>query len=361
MKVKILAVNSRSRSSREQEISPCDRGTAFGQIIYGCYPRTFCPQASPLRVYLLKPLLITIALLAPLALPVPANADSNLAIAPLLPNSQLAGEFQQAARKDIELLDVNDYRRQAVEKLSNEDFQGALKDLNEVIRLEPTDAYAYFLRGTIRYILKDYQGTIEDYNQVLKLDPNNVLVYGFRGDLYSQLGEYQAAIEDYSQVIKLDPNNSSVYLNRGLIRDTIKDYQGAIEDYNQLLKLDPNNSMAYNNRCYTRARGLGDYQGAIADCNESIRLDPENAYAYASRCYTRAGLGDTKAIEDCDRALEINPEYAGGYEDRALARSILEDKSGAIADLKQAAKLYQEQERMFDYKRVQEILKQLQP
>jgi len=46
-----------------------------------------------------------------------------------------------------------------------EDYQGAIADFNEAIRLKPDDAWAYVWRGDAKYKLGDYQGAIEDYRE----------------------------------------------------------------------------------------------------------------------------------------------------------------------------------------------------
>jgi tetratricopeptide (TPR) repeat protein len=140
-------------------------------------------------------------------------------------------------------------------------------------------ALEYYRKGNARYDLGDYQGAIDDYNQALKLDPNNAKAYYNRGIARSDLGDNQGAIDDYTQAIKLDPNNAYAYNtnnayaynNRGFARYNLGDKQGAIDDYTQAIKLDPNNAYAYNNRGFARYN-LGDNQGAMDDLQKAAEL-----------------------------------------------------------------------------------------
>ncbi|HLO48553.1 MAG TPA: tetratricopeptide repeat protein [Kamptonema sp.] len=274
MKVKVLVVDWRSRSTKENFASSTSKlNCQWFQL--------------PLRRKI-NQLLGTVALFASVGVTVPANADSKVAIAPLLPNPQLAGEFQQAARKDIKLLDVDGYRRRVMERFSKQDFQGAIEDLNEVIDLEPNDAYAYLLRGISRDYLKNYQGAIEDYNQVIKLDPNNAEAY-----------------------------NSRCYTRaRGL-----RDYQGAIADCNESIRLNPNIPESYASRCYTRA-GLGDKK-ALEDCDRALEIAPEYAWGYEDRALARSILGDKPgAIADVQQAAKLYKEQ-GNMVDYQRVQEIL--------------------------------------
>jgi hypothetical protein len=62
------------------------------------------------------------------------------------------------------------YTKQAVLKKNNQDYQGALADLNSAIQIEPNYPAAYADRGVIKLIyLKDRPGGIEDLERAAKL------------------------------------------------------------------------------------------------------------------------------------------------------------------------------------------------
>jgi tetratricopeptide (TPR) repeat protein len=58
---------------------------------------------------------------------------------------------------------------------------------------------------------------IEYLNNIIKLKPNEAVAYYNRGVIYSELGQYQRAIEDYNQAIRLKPDFGQVYTNRAVI------------------------------------------------------------------------------------------------------------------------------------------------
>ena len=62
-----------------------------------------------------------------------------------------------------------------------QDFEAALHDFNELVRLEPTKAYAYHLRGILWCDLKDYDKAIADFDKAAQLDPKDALNYNSRG------------------------------------------------------------------------------------------------------------------------------------------------------------------------------------
>jgi len=140
-------------------------------------------------------------------------------------------------------------------------------------------AAAYATRAKQRILAEDYDGAIADYNEAIRLDHTNTSAYNNRGLARRAKGDFDGAIADASEAIRLDPTNATVYTNRGFARNAKGDLDGAIADYNEAIRLDPTNATAYNNRGFARD-AKGDFDGAIADASEAIRLDPTNEAAY---------------------------------------------------------------------------------
>lgn len=205
---------------------------------------------------------------------------------------------------------------------------------------------------------KDYQGAIADYNQALKLSPNNPDAYFRRSNAYFLIGNLQSATSDLNKVIQLNPKNGFAYAMRCAIRLTEKDIPGAVADGEEAVRLNPNLGFAYLARGSARAF-LPDYQGAIADINKFIEQEPSFAHAYAVRGYSRAGLGDRKgANADFDQALKLDPNFFSIYQLRGVVRAFIwGDKPGALADLHKASDLIKKEGNQFLYQEVQNSIK----
>jgi Flp pilus assembly protein TadD len=97
----------------------------------------------------------------------------------------------------------------------------------------------YLNRGMNRVQQGDYQGAIEDFTEAIRLNPNNAEVYKMRGIVRLVLGEGQAAITDLTQVIRLHPNDAEAYKMRGIVHLTLTEGQAAIADLTEAIRLDP--------------------------------------------------------------------------------------------------------------------------
>ena len=188
-------------------------------------------------------------------------------------------------------------------------------------------AEAFNNRG-VGYRLKgDYDRAIADYNQAIKLNAKFASAYNNRGVAYDKKGEYDRAILDYDQAIKFRPSAEG-YFNRGNAQLGKAHYDRAIDDYNQAIKLKADFAAAFDNRCWARAV-VGILKQALADCNEALRLMPNNAATLDSRGFVFLKMTHfDAAVSDYDAALRINPKLAFALYGRGLARLKNEDPSG---------------------------------
>jgi tetratricopeptide (TPR) repeat protein len=188
-------------------------------------------------------------------------------------------------------------------------------------------AEAFNNRG-VGYRLKgDYERAIQDYNQAIKLNAKFATAYNNRGVAHDRKGEYDRAILDYDQAIKLKPS-AEAYFNRGNAHLGKSHYDHAIDDYNQAIKLKADFAPAFDNRCWARAV-VGILKPALADCNEALRLVPNNAATLDSRGFIFLKMTHfDAAVSDYDAALRTNPKLAFALYGRGLARLKNDDASG---------------------------------
>ncbi len=171
--------------------------------------------------------------------------------------------------------------------------------------------YVYNNRGLVYHAGRDYDQAIADYNQAIRLFPQYAFAYSNRGNAWAARQDFDKAITDYNEAIRLDSRYAVAYNNRAYAWRARKEYDKAIADYNEAIRLDPRYAVAYRNRAYTwDARK--DYEKAIADYDEAIRLDPGYFDAYNGRGWLRATCPDAryrdvkKAMESATKACELS-------------------------------------------------------
>ena len=210
---------------------------------------------------------------------------------------------------------------------------GCTNVLNRGARESQEDrATAYNNRGWSYSQKGDYDRAIADYDEAIRLNPKFGLALVNRGWSLERKGDYDRAIADYDEAIRLDPNYSLAYNNRGRIRHLRGEYDQAIADYDEAIRTDPKDATAYINRCDAYNR-KGEPDRAARDCEAAIKLDRNAASAYASRGDTFYQKGQyDPAIRDYDKAIRLEPRLGWARVHRGLVYEKKGDKERARTD-----------------------------
>jgi tetratricopeptide (TPR) repeat protein len=100
----------------------------------------------------------------------------------------------------------------------------AIQDLDQVLRVEPTNLDALGERAHLLVIRQHYDRALADYNEAIRLAPNYAIVLRNRGDLFRITGQYARAIADYRATLNLKLVDSF----RTLVEKSIRDLGGGL-------------------------------------------------------------------------------------------------------------------------------------
>jgi len=194
------------------------------------------------------------------------------------------------------------YNSVSAESKSN--YEEAITDFTEAIRLDPnyTEAYLYRARvyGTRQFYTADLDKAFADYAEVIRRGDVKLKAAAFRdrGNLYydrfyrdMQLGHLDKAISDYIESLRLESDNEEVRgklgergilpkLNDAIWRRTERmdekkgeKYDKIIEYYTEVIRAYNKDKIAYTERgwAYFQKRK---YKEARADANAALQIDP---------------------------------------------------------------------------------------
>ncbi len=183
------------------------------------------------------------------------------------------------------------------------------ESLKQWHKRKPIRSYAYYVKGEMNYDKEQYDKAIANLDEAIRLDPESIYAYFKRGKAKSNLGDNIDAISDYDKAIELNPENVLNYISRGLSRNNLGDHKGAINDYDKVIKINSQEVAAYINRGNAKQK-LGDYKGAISDYDNAIELNSEYAaVAYLNRSLAKKALGQQDAAKaDFEKAMELDPD-----------------------------------------------------
>src|SRR5471030_1058487 len=108
---------------------------------------------------------------------------------------------------------------------------------SRLIVANPRNASAFVSRGFAYNNKGDYDRAITDMNEALRLDPRNAVVFSNRGNAYFNKRDYDRAIADFSEAIRLDPKYIIAFNNRGIAYRNKGENDRAIADYSEAIRL----------------------------------------------------------------------------------------------------------------------------
>jgi lipoprotein NlpI len=181
---------------------------------------------------------------------------------------------------------------------------GCSRVLSDSGESQANRAAAHYNRGSAWHIKGDFDRAIADYNEAIRLGPKAVQPYNNRGGAWYIKGDLDRAIADYSEAIRLDPKAIEPYNNRGLAWRDKGDSDRAIADLTEAIRRYPNYIDAYGNRGLTYFY-KGDFGRAAVDFLHYNNL-ASNAYTMLWRYLALGRLGQDGAGELAANAARLN-------------------------------------------------------
>ena len=108
------------------------------------------------------------------------------------------------------------YSNRGLAYKSKGQWDRAIADFSEAIRLRPDFVTAFNNRGNTYYGKGQFDRAIKDYDKAIRLKPDLAEAFSNRGNVYRKKGQFDRAIKDYDKAIHLKPEDGQIFANRGL-------------------------------------------------------------------------------------------------------------------------------------------------
>lgn len=215
-----------------------------------------------------------------------------------------------------------------------DDFAGALADMQAVIAREPGRGDWYMRLGSIRMSQRDWAGALADLRKANEVEPEYRWAARRRGDCLRMLGRNDEAMAEYRRAVEFDPADAHSLTELAIFLLGQRKEREALALAERAALLAPGDDRVR----FTRGRArhaLHDFPGALSDYDFSVAQRPTRARLDA-RGHVRYNADDyAGAIADFTVAIELGSERTDSRHTRGVARFITGDFAGALADFEQ--------------------------
>jgi len=194
--------------------------------------------------------------------------------------------------------------------LRRKQFERALADLAEALRLNPQLGDALMVRASVRVEMGDYELALADVERRLQIEPPEPVALLTRGNLRAHLGDLELALADFTDFLRQQPGTVVALRARALSYARLHRFDEALADLNEAVRVEPTSADA----CLDRGRiyqNKGNYPAALADYQKALDLGPKearfyNQYAWMLAACPRPEYRDgARAVELAGRACEL--------------------------------------------------------
>lgn len=141
---------------------------------------------------------------------------------------------------------------------SEENHRKAIELFNRVIELFPASADALKERGARKHRIKDDEGAIRDFEKAIQINPNDAEAYYMLAQLYLAQNRLHEALESINQAIRFNSQEFEFYDTRSEIHISMDKYSDAIDDLNKAILLNDKSVRLHmmRSKCYQKLADL---------------------------------------------------------------------------------------------------------
>jgi tetratricopeptide (TPR) repeat protein len=228
------------------------------------------------------------------------------------------------------------------------DWDRALRDYDEAIRIQPHNYDALVNRGNAHAHKKERDKSTSDYNEAIRLNPKMFQAYCNRAMNYLAAGDLDRALADLTESVRLNPKFEEGYARRSVVLLRLKRKDEALVDADSAVTLTPDRAEPYIVRGDLRS-ARREFSLARADFERALERSREPHWSFLNSvawffatCPDRSGRDGKRSIQLATKACELT-KWKDAHLLDTLAAAFAEagDYDQAVKRQSEAIKLYE--------------------
>lgn len=161
--------------------------------------------------------------------------------------------------------------------LDRGDFDKAMKDFTEAIKLMPDSATPHIAVGDLYNVQGQYEKAIESYRQALELSPGIPEVHFMIGFISKQwMGDDATGLVEISKAVELDSTSATYRYQLGEVLHSLERYEEAEVQLRQAIAINPDHAGAHFALGELYESHLGMLEQGFSEYEKAVAIDPEN-------------------------------------------------------------------------------------
>ncbi len=180
--------------------------------------------------------------------------------------------------------------------------------LNDIKR-----SWAYYRRGNAYASKGQFEYALDDYSEAIRLRSDLRDAYFNRAKTYEELDQPFQALQDYDQVLRITPTFAGALYLRAMIHLELGQDAEVLNDLNLAIKNSPRFFRAFYARSLVHHKNK-DFIRAIRDITSAIHIHPKKAKYLLTRAqYQLENQKYVSAIHDADKAIELSQDKTNSF------------------------------------------------
>ncbi|MEZ4912321.1 MAG: tetratricopeptide repeat protein [Saprospiraceae bacterium] len=211
--------------------------------------------------------------------------------------------------------------------LDNYNSGEAINTLLYLVALQPTRIPSLLKLAELRYIIEEYDESILTLNEIVKMDPLNAEAFFMLGVNFKAMKDIPRAINSFQRAVELDKNITDAWITLGELYESKND-PVALKYYNSAILSNPTSSQAKHAKAYY-LQNHGNVKEALKMYNDIIINDKNYTDAYLNAGVLYLELDSlSRANETFTLLTKIDPTNYMGY----FMNGVVLEKLGKTAD-----------------------------
>jgi len=169
-------------------------------------------------------------------------------------------------------------RANAQQPPSTETINNAIREFEEITRIDPTERQSFLMLGRLYQIKGERDKAADIYKKFLGVEPGSEEGVTALAKLHMDAGNYKEAVELLEDFVKQRPDSDSAFQTLGEAYSDLQEYAKAADAYKRAGELDPDNVEI--KKAVAQALFLAnDFDNAAKKYEDLVKTEPEDGVA----------------------------------------------------------------------------------